>query len=77
MYAIRSYYAWFQSYNCYQFYKELDFMKPFSIAISDNDKILALVCGYTIADGGFVKRFMSRRAIVPGGIMIDSSADIV
>jgi len=68
--------SWFQSYNCYQFYKELDFMKPFSIAISDNDKILALVCGYTIADGGFVKRFMSRRAIVPGGIMIDSSADI-
>lgn len=67
--------SWFQSYNCYQFYKKVDFLKPFAIAVADKDKILALVCGYVIADGGFVKRFMSRRAIVPGGVMIDSAAD--
>ena len=67
--------SWFQSYNCYQFYKKLDFLKPFAIAVADKDKILALVCGYVIADGGFVKRFMSRRAIVPGGVMIESTAD--
>ena len=65
--------SWFQSYNCYQFYKKLDFLKPFAIAVADHDKILALVCGYVIADGGLVKRFMSRRAIVPGGVMISKN----
>ncbi len=67
--------SWFQSYNCYQFYKKLDFLKPFVIAVADKDKILALVCGYVIADGGFVKRFMSRRAIVPGGVMISENSN--
>ena len=67
--------SWFQSYNCYQFYKKLDFLKPFAIAVADKDKILALVCGYVIADGGFVKRFMSRRAIVPGGVMISENSN--
>jgi hypothetical protein len=65
--------SWFQSYNCYQFYKKLDFLKPFAIAVTDQDEILALVCGYVIADGGLVKRFMSRRAIVPGGVMISKN----
>ena len=67
--------SWFQSYNCYQFYKKLDFLKPFSIAVADQDEILALVCGYIVADGGFVKKFMSRRAIVPGGILISENAN--
>ena len=67
--------SWFQSYNCYQFYKKLDFLKPFVIAVADKDKILALVCGYVIADGGLVKRFMSRRAIVPGGMLIGANCD--
>ena len=65
--------SWFQSYNCYQCYKKRDFLKPFAIAVADHDKILALVCGYVIADGGLVKRFMSRRAIVPGGVMISKN----
>ena len=67
--------SWFQSYNCYQFYKKLDFLKPFAIAVVDQDKILALVCGYIVADGGFLKKFMSRRAIVPGGILIFENAN--
>ena len=67
--------SWFQSYNCYQFYKKLDFLKPFAIAVVDQDKILALVCGYIVADGGFLKKFMSRRAIVPGGILISENAN--
>ena len=65
--------SWFQSYNCYQFYKKLDFLKPFAIAVADHDKILALVCGYVIAGGGLGKRFKSRMAIVPGGVMISKN----
>ena len=44
--------SWFQSNNCYQFYKKLDFLKPLAIAIKKQDELLALVCGYIIADGG-------------------------
>jgi hypothetical protein len=44
------------------------------VSPADKDKILALVCGYVIADGGLVKRFMSRRAIVPGGVMMSKNS---
>lgn len=67
--------SWFQSYNCYQFYKKLDFLKPFAIAVVDQDKILALVCGYIISDGGLIKSFMSRRVIIPGGVLISINCE--
>ena len=68
--------SWFQSYNCYQFYKKLDFLKPFAIAVADHDKILALVCGYLIAEKGFGKNYFSRRAIIPGGVLfVDNVRD--
>ena len=67
--------SWFQSNNCYQFYKKLDFLKPLAIAIKKQDELLALVCGYIIADGGIIKRFMSRRAIIPGGMLIGANCD--
>lgn len=62
--------SWFQSYNCYQFYKQLSFMKPFAYAVKKDNHIQALVCGYIISNGGFLKQFMSRRAIVPGGVLL-------
>lgn len=59
--------SWFQSYDCYEFYKKNDVMKPFALGVNMNGELVALVCGYIIADGGFIKRFMSRRAIILGG----------
>lgn len=67
--------SWFQSYSCYQFYKKLDFLKTFAIALENKDELLALVCGYIVADGGMIKRFMSRRAIIPGGMLIGANCD--
>lgn len=67
--------SWFQSYSCYQFYKKLDFLKTFAIAVENKDELLALVCGYIVADGGMIKRFMSRRAIIPGGMLIGANCD--
>ncbi len=65
--------SWFQSYNCYQFYKKLNFLDGFAIALVNNESLIALCCGYIISDGGLIKKFMSRRAIVPGGIMFDNN----
>ncbi|MGC3976998.1 MAG: hypothetical protein QM751_01395 [Paludibacteraceae bacterium] len=63
--------SYFQTPECYLFYEKLHFMKPFAIAIAkDNDRLKALICGYIIADGGKIKKYMSRRSIIPGGALI-------
>lgn len=64
------YATFFQSPDCYDFYCTLSFLEPFLIAVEENDKLTALVCGYFIADGGVVKRQFSRRAIIPGGVLL-------
>lgn len=62
----------FQTRACYDFYASLSFLKPFVYAIRDEKKLLALTVGYIIADGNLIKKFFSKRAIVPGGMMIHS-----
>jgi len=65
--------TFFQTPECYDFYSSLSFMKPFIYAVSENNKLMGLVCGYVISDGNFAKQFFSRRAIVPGGLLLDST----
>lgn len=64
------YSSFFQSPDCYDFYSSLSFIKPFLIAVEENDELTALACGYIIADGGKLKQFFSRRAIIPGGVLL-------
>jgi len=64
--------SFFQSKACYDFYCSLSFLEPFLIGVEENNKLIALVCGYVIADGNKIKQFFSRRAIVPGGLLINS-----
>lgn len=63
--------SFFQTRECYDFYALLKFMKPFICAVSENDKLVGLICAYITADGGTFKRYFSRRAIVPGGALLD------
>lgn len=63
--------SFFQTPECYSFYASLFFMKPFVYGVSENDKLVGLLCGYLIADGNPVKQFFSRRAIIPGGVLLD------
>ncbi|MEA4981219.1 MAG: GNAT family N-acetyltransferase [Paludibacter sp.] len=62
--------TFFQTPECYHFYASLSFLKPFVYAVSENDKLVGVMCGYIIADGNVVKQFFSRRAIVPGGLLL-------
>jgi hypothetical protein len=62
--------TFFQTPACYDFYASLSFLRPFVIGVSENDKLVGIICGYIIADGNPVKRFFSRRAIVPGGALL-------
>lgn len=65
--------SFFQTPECYHFYASLSFLKPFVFGVSENDILVGIMCGYIIADGNAVKRFFSRRAIVPGGLLLHSN----
>ena len=65
--------SFFQTPECYEFYAGLSFLKPFVFAVSENEVLTGLLCGYIISNGNFVSRFLSRRAIVCGGVLIDAS----
>ena len=62
--------SFFQTKACYDFYCSLTFMKGFVYAVEEDNQLVGLMCGYIIADGGKIKRFFSRRAIVPGGLLL-------
>jgi len=66
--------SFFQTKACYDFYVNLSFLEPFVFGVEENEKLVALVCGYIIADGNVLKQFFSRRAIVPGGVLIHPEA---
>lgn len=62
--------TFFQSPECYRFYAELSFLSQFLYAVEEDGELTALVCGYLIAEKGFVKSYFSRRAIIPGGVLL-------
>jgi hypothetical protein len=66
--------TFFQSRECFDFYNSLSFLKPFVYGVSENDTLVGILCGYIIADGNVLKRFFSRRAIVPGGVLLSPDA---
>ena len=65
--------SFFQSKACYDVYTQLSFLEPFVFAVAEEKQLVGLACGYVIADGGRVKSFFSRRAIIPGGLLLDEN----
>lgn len=57
----------FQSRDCLDFYRSLSFLEPFSFEVRREKEVKASVVGYILKDGGALKRFLSRRAIINGG----------
>ncbi|MEI6754767.1 MAG: peptidoglycan bridge formation glycyltransferase FemA/FemB family protein [Paludibacter sp.] len=65
--------TFFQTRECYDFYASLSFLKPFVFGVSENNKLVGVICGYIISEGNFIKRYFSRRAIVPGGALLEKN----
>ena len=65
--------SFFQTPECCELYASMSFLDPFVFAVSENEKLVGLACGYIIADGGKVKQFFSRRAIIQGGFLLDDN----
>lgn len=61
--------SFFQSPECYDFLTSLSFLEPFVFGVSEDLVLKGVVSGYIIADGGKVKQYFSRRAIIIGGIL--------
>ena len=63
--------SFFQTPECYELYAaNPEFMKPFCVAIEDGGVLKGVIVGYIQADGGFAKRFLSRRAIINSGPLL-------
>ena len=65
----------FQSVNAFKFFESVDNHKPFVFAVSENEEILGVLSGVVISNGKGIKGFLSRRAIVWGGPLIESELD--
>jgi len=64
--------TFFQTKECYDFYASLSFLTPFVFGVSENNQLVGVICGYIISEGNNLKRFFSRRAIVPGGALLSN-----
>lgn len=64
--------TFFQTPECYDFYASLTFLKPFVFGLSEDSKLTAIICGYIISEGSYLEKFFSKRAIVPGGVLLDT-----
>ena len=69
----------FQTLECYRFYDSLAFMDTFVFGVSEKGNLKGIMAGFIQADGGKIKRYLSRRAIVNGGLLLseDISDDAV
>lgn len=60
----------FQTKECYDFYSGLSFLEAFVFGVTENGCLKGIVVGYIQKDGGKLKQYFSRRAIVTGGALL-------
>ena len=63
----------FQSYEMRDFYASTGFLEPFCFESRDGGVLKARIVGYIQSDGGPLRRFFSRRAIVNAGPLLSES----
>lgn len=64
--------TWFQTQEAYAFFSGLSFLEAFVYALEAEGKLKGVAVGYIQKDGGKIKRFFSKRAIVLGGPLLAS-----
>ncbi len=66
--------SFFQTRECYELYAaNPGLMEPFCFAVDEDGELKGVIIGYIQADGGMLKRFLSRRAIINSGpLMADN-----
>lgn len=64
--------TFFQSPECYSFYKKNVCFDAFIIGLKFNEKLIAIASGYIPKSKNKINHYFSRRAIIPGGILFYS-----
>lgn len=68
--------SWFQTREAYDFYNNLTILEAFALGVENEGRLKGVVVGYVQKDGGRLKRFLSRRAIILGGpLLADEISD--
>lgn len=62
--------TFFQTPDCFQLYSNVKGMEPFVFAFEENNQLSAIVCGYLTVDKNKIRNIFTRRAIIPGGILV-------
>ena len=62
--------SWFQTKEAYDFFDDLSFLEAFTCGLENDGILKGVVVGYIQKDGGIIKRFFSRRAVVLGGPLL-------
>lgn len=62
--------TWFQTEEAYVFFNSLTFLETFAYAVEVDGHLKCVVVGYIQKDGGRLKQFFSRRAIILGGLLL-------
>ena len=62
--------TWFQTPEAYRFFSSLSFIEAFALGVKDEGVLKGVVVGYIQKDGGKIKQYFSRRAIVIGGPLL-------
>ncbi len=62
--------TWFQTQEAYAFFDSLSFLEAFAYAVESDGVLKGVVVGYIQKDGGKLKQFFSRRAIILGGPLL-------
>lgn len=64
------YVSLFQTPAFFTFLSGLTFLRPFVFGVESEGNLQALVCGYCVSEKGSIKSFFSKRAIIPGGVLL-------
>ena len=63
--------SFFQTRACYDLYTaNPDFMRAFCFAVEENNSLKGVIIGFIQRDGGKIKQFLSRRAIINSGPLL-------
>ena len=63
----------FQTPEYYDFCKQLAFLEPFVFGVAVDNQLQGIISGYLIAEGNGVKNWLSRRAIIHGGVLLSEN----
>lgn len=64
--------TFFQTKECYDLYSSVSFLNPFIFGVAEDYVLKGIIVGFIVSDGVLVKKYFSRRAIIPGSLLLDS-----